>query len=381
MNAFNMHIQLHFQLGSVCSSRVADSKRTNGKMDQTSPPIRHQEGLNLNEQQKQTIRALRRQISCHPTAGSSTTESGDHLVAKLNEGELNLLHNVVQTFVSYRADPGPLAQNIKGRKLLRDLSGDSFISTASHESGNFVNPKRFYVRVTREEVQTLEQVCIELDDKETLRTETKLNRTQNLEIKNLPLPNNENNRKNYGFSVAFTKQTDEIIMVENKTKQALPDHFTKQNFSLINGSAPKNNNSYRTTIRHLPPRERFKEAVYSVVNDLRMRPRKTDKDFSELWRKRGDPSWLSIFFTVVAIAAFFTDVGTDLKVAADHFTKGKNYWWGSLSLLLVVLPSVVTNLVSFFWYKEDDKEIGRPPKSGWKVVSITHLFLSGMAER
>ena len=221
VNAFNMHVQLHFQ-SSLCSSRLADSKRTNGKMDQRSPAKRHHEGLNLTEQQKQTIRALRRQISCHPTAGSSITESGDHLVAKLSEGELNLLNNVVQTFVSYRADPGPIAQNIKGKKLLRDWSGDSFISTASHESGTFVNPKRFYVRVTKEEVQTLEQVCIELDDKETLRTATKLNRNQNLEVKNLALPNNENNRKNYGFNVAFTKQTDEIIVVENKQSKRYP---------------------------------------------------------------------------------------------------------------------------------------------------------------
>ena len=351
-------------------------------MDQTSQAKRHQERLNLKEQQKQTFRALERQISCHST-GSSTTESDDHLVTKLSKTKLSLAHNVVQTFISYRADPEPIPHKIKSRGMLKDWSGDSIISTTSHEGGTFVIPKRFYVRVTKEEVQTLEQVCIELDNKETLRAGKKLySCNENLDMQNLPLPNYENNRNNYGFSVALTMQTDQVILVENKTKQALRDDFTaKQNFSLINGSARKNNNGQRSPIRHLPPRERFKNAVYSVVNDLRMRPRKTDKDFSELWRKRGDPSWLSIFFTVVAIAAFFADIGTDLKVAADHFTKGNHYWWGSFTLLLVFLPSVVTNLVSFFWYKEDDKEIGRPPKSGWKAVLVTHLCLIGMVER
>ena len=39
-------------------------------MDEKKP--QHQGGLNLTEQQKQTVRSLRRQISCHST-GSSTT--------------------------------------------------------------------------------------------------------------------------------------------------------------------------------------------------------------------------------------------------------------------------------------------------------------------
>ena len=87
-----------------------------------------------------------------------------------------------------------------------------------------------------------------------------------------------------------------------------------------------------------------------------------------------------MLFTIVAIIAFFADIGTDLKVAADHFAKGNNFWWGSFTLLLVFLPSAVTNLVSFLWYKED-AELGRPPKSGWRAVCLTHLLLVGLVER
>ena len=111
-----------------------------------------------------------------------------------------------------------------------------------------------------------------------------------------------------------------------------------------------------------------------------MRPRKMDKDFSELWRKRGNATWLTMLFTVVAIIAFFADIGTDLKVAADHYNKGNHFWWGSLTLLLVFVPSAVTNVVSFLWYKEDT-DLGRPPDSGWKAVCMTHFLLVGLVER
>ena len=199
----------------------------------------------------------------------------------------------------------------------------------------------------------------------------------------LPLNHYDNKYKNYGFSVALTQQSEKVIVTKNTTLLgAIPEEYSNQNiFNLTDGSVSKYKTSYTGKLRNLPPRDRFRQAVYLVINNLKMRPRKMDKDFSELWRKRGKATWLTICFSVAAIVAFFADIGTDLKVAADHFTKGNNYWWGSFTLLLVFVPSVITNLVSFFWYKEDDKELERPPKSGWKVVSVTHLFLIGLVER
>ena len=349
-------------------------------MDQERPKLL-QHGLNLNEQQKQTVRALRRQISSQSTS-SPTTENGDHVVAKLSEEELRLLRNVVETLTSYKANSNTITDEVDGREVERNWSVESYLST-SRESGTFVNPGRFYVRVTKEDVRTLEQVCIELDGEEEAEKSTKPNSNGHINNKYLSLNKYENKFKNYGFSVALTKQSEKLVtVVENSTTGALPEEFTKQkNFSLINGSVTRHKSKQRGRLRYLPPRERFRQAVYLVINNLKMRPRKMDKDFSELWRKRGNATWLTLFLSVVAIGAFFADIGTDLKVASDHFTKGNNYWWGSLTLVLVFLPSAVTNLVSFFWYKEDDKQMGRQPKSGWKVVSVTHFFLVGLVER
>ena len=336
-------------------------------------------GLNLSEQEKQTVRALRRQIAFDSTS-SPTKENGDHLVAKLSEKELSLLRNVVQTFKNYKADFEPIRNEGDGRRVQRDWSEESCLSTNSG-SGAFVNPARFYVHVTKEDVRTLEQVCIGLEEEEEAEKSTKPNSNGHLNDKSdLSL---KDEYENYGFSVALAKQSETITGVENATTGTLSEPaFTKQsNFSLIDGSVAKHKPEHRGGLRYLPPRERFRQATYMVINNLEMRPRKVDNDFPELWQKRGNATWLTVFLSVVAIGAFFADIGTDLKVASDHFTKGNHLWWGGLTLMLVILPSVVTSMVSFFWYKEDDKQMGRPPKSGWKVVSVTHFFLVGLVER
>lgn len=349
-------------------------------MDQGHPK-RLQTGLNLNEQQKQTVRAIRRQISSHST--SSTTTEGDQY-AKLSEEEVNLLRKVVQTLTSYRADSDSIQDEIDGKRVYRNWSVESYLSS-SRGSGTFVNPGRFYVRVKKEEVRALEQVCIELDDEES-STKPYTSGYGHLDNAHSSANDYENKyTRYYGYSVALAKQnlsSERAIVAQNASvTEALPEGISTNEikFSFINGSAHKEGRTSK--LRHLPPRERFKAAVHLVMHNLKMRPRKMDTDFSELWRKRGNATWLSIFFSAVTIGAFFADIGTDLKVAADHFRTGSN-WWGSFTVMLVLLPSVVTNLVSFFWYKEDEQIGRRPkPKSGWNVVSITHLFLVGLVER
>lgn len=340
-------------------------------MDQEHPK-RLRTSLNLDEKQKQTVRALRRQISSHST-GSSTTE-GDY-VAKLSEEEVLILRKVVQTLTTYKADSDLIGDEVDNRRVDRNWSVESYLSS-SRGSGTFVNPARFYVRVKKEEVRALEQVCLELDDEES-NTKPSWNGYRHFNSNSLSSNNYENKYKPYyGYSVALTKQNEQpIVTTKAAVTEVSPEGVTK--FSFGNGSV--NKAGHRSKLRHLPPRERFRRAVYLVMDNLKMRPRKMDTDFSELWCKRGNATWLAIFFSVVAIGAFFADIGTDLKVAADHFTAGSN-WWGSFTVMLVLLPSVITNLVSFFWYKEDE-QIGRRPKSGWKTVSITHFFLVGLIER
>lgn len=333
--------------------------------------------LKLDEKQKRTVRALRRQISSHSTRNA--TVDGDHF-AKLSEEEIILLRKIVETFTSNQRDTEPTGDEVdgKGRKVDRNWSIESYLSGSSNQgSGTFVNPGRFYVRVSKENVKAVEQVCIEIDDEESKNKST-TNSFGNLSGRQ----SFENEiaskyKRFYGYSVAVTKQSHEAIVVRNSyVTGALPDSVTNgTKFSFTNGRS----RNKASGLRYLPPRERFKRAVHLVMDNLKMRPRKMDKDFSELWRKRGNATWLGIFFSVVGIGAFFADIATDLKVAADHFRAGSN-WWGSLTVTFVLLPSIIINWVSFFWYKEDEK-IGRRPKSGWRVVVATHLFLVGPIER
>ncbi|XP_020619110.1 XK-related protein 6-like [Orbicella faveolata] len=340
-------------------------------MDEQHPKLSRSR-LNLDDKQKQTVRALRRQLSTHSTSGSTT--EGDR-VAELTEEEVLLLRKVVQTLTTVSADSDSIRDNVDGRRVDRNWSVESFLSS-SRGSTTYVNPARFYVRVKKEEVKAVEQVCLELDDEE-LNTKPATNGYGHLNSKNSSL---RNYKHYYGYSVAVTQQTlpseRPIVVTTNETvTEALPEDEIK---FLSKGRTKYT--SHTSKLRHLPPRERFKQAVYLVMGNLKMRPRKMDKDFSELWRKRGNATWLGVFFSVVAIGAFLADIGTDLKVAADHYTAGSN-WWASFTVMFVLLPSVVTNLFSFFWYKEDDEQVGRRPKSGWRTVAITHFFLVGLVER
>lgn len=340
-------------------------------------------GLNLNEHQKQTVRALKSQMSSHSASGP-TTESSDHIVTKLSEEELRLLQDVVDTLKNYKGDSEPIIDAVDGKRLQRNWSVETYLSS-SLGSGTFVNPGRFYVRVTKEDVRTLEQVCLELDEEDEAKATSIPHSNGHLLNESLSLSDYKNKYKNYGFSIALTKKSESVIVAQNVSwLGAKPEEYTELNklnkSNHTNGSLPKNNTSYRSKLRNLPPRDRFRQAVYLVINNLKMRPHEMDKNSSELWRKRGHATWLTMLFTIVAIIAFFADIGTDLKVAADHFAKGNNFWWGSFTLLLVFLPSAVTNLVSFLWYKED-AELGRPPKSGWRAVCLTHLLLVGLVER
>ncbi|XP_068730215.1 XK-related protein 8-like isoform X1 [Montipora capricornis] len=320
-------------------------------MDHSASQLR-QSGLKLSEEQKQHLRALRHKISRPSTRNVS---DDDFRVARLREDELQLLRDVVQSIKTYKTSTVS-AETIKDE--VDGIRGEVRRGwSVECEDGNFVNPARFY-DFTNEDLEALEQVFMELDKEEAAKKTNKNRFWTNTQ----PLLNGyENNHQR----VALTQQSEKVVVVKNTLTSASP----AERFSNNNGIFLHNYTGFGS--KHLLPKERFRKCVY-----FRM-----DKDFSELWRKRGKVTWLSLAFTIGSIVAFFADIGTDLKVAADHFTKGQNYWWGSFTVMLVFFPSVVTNLVSFFWHKEDEKRLKQPPESGWKVVSWTHLCLIGIVER
>ena len=208
----------------------------------------------------------------------------------------------------------------------------------------------------------MEQVCLELND-EDLNKNPATNRYEQLQMNSKHSSLNEYDhdyKADYGYSVAVTQQNlSSERPIEVVTNETMTGALTEDKPSAESAHEPGDTNQLS-----------FRGAVFLVM----------DKDLSERWRKRGNATWFGVFFSIVAMGAFFADVVTDLKVAADHYTAGSN-WWASLTVMLVLLPSVVTNLFSFFWYKEDYEQVERRPKSGWKTVAITHLFLVGLVER
>ncbi|XP_066480840.1 XK-related protein 7 [Tiliqua scincoides] len=53
-----------------------------------------------------------------------------------------------------------------------------------------------------------------------------------------------------------------------------------------------------------------------------------------------------------ALLVFFSDGASDLWLAADYYLR-RQYWWFGLTLLFVLLPSLVVQLLSFRWFVYD----------------------------
>ncbi|XP_023850752.1 XK-related protein 6 [Salvelinus sp. IW2-2015] len=62
--------------------------------------------------------------------------------------------------------------------------------------------------------------------------------------------------------------------------------------------------------------------------------------------------WLDCLWLILALLVFFWDVGTDLLLAADYYTR-QDYLWFGLTLFLVLVPSIVVQILSFRWFTQD----------------------------
>ncbi|XP_042151073.1 XK-related protein 8.3 isoform X2 [Oncorhynchus tshawytscha] len=63
-------------------------------------------------------------------------------------------------------------------------------------------------------------------------------------------------------------------------------------------------------------------------------------------------SWLDFLFSVVGVCTFLFDVGSDIWVATEFYSRGDFFWFGVL-IGLMVLSSVVVQMFSWFWFKYD----------------------------
>ncbi|XP_061129185.1 XK-related protein 7-like isoform X2 [Syngnathus typhle] len=65
---------------------------------------------------------------------------------------------------------------------------------------------------------------------------------------------------------------------------------------------------------------------------------------------------LDCCWVLCALLVFFTDGATDLWLAADYYLRD-DYWWFGLTLVFVVVPSAVVQVLSFRWFVYDYSEL------------------------
>uniref|UniRef100_A0A8C2FKY5 XK-related protein n=1 Tax=Cyprinus carpio TaxID=7962 RepID=A0A8C2FKY5_CYPCA len=69
-------------------------------------------------------------------------------------------------------------------------------------------------------------------------------------------------------------------------------------------------------------------------------------------QQREERLWLDCLWIVLALLVFFWDVGTDLWLALDYYSK-RDYLWFGLTLFFVLVPSVLVQILSFRWFVQD----------------------------
>ncbi|TNN46343.1 XK-related protein 7 [Liparis tanakae] len=65
---------------------------------------------------------------------------------------------------------------------------------------------------------------------------------------------------------------------------------------------------------------------------------------------------LDCCWVLCALLVFFSDGATDLWLAADYHLRG-HYWWFGLTLVFVVVPSAVVQVLSFRWFVYDYSDL------------------------
>ncbi|KAK7128634.1 hypothetical protein R3I94_017007 [Phoxinus phoxinus] len=71
-------------------------------------------------------------------------------------------------------------------------------------------------------------------------------------------------------------------------------------------------------------------------------------------------SLLDCCWVLCALLVFFSDGATDLWLAADYYL-WRQYWWFGLTLVFVVVPSAVVQVLSFRWFVYDYSEMSASP--------------------
>lgn len=352
----------------------------------------------LTDKEIKAVKKFHRQLSSHSIL-SIRTEDGldepegpeEQEVPKesITQEESLLMQKVLKAF-GYTQESEILEQEktdgVDGRKNYhRFSSSESYDNTSYYQSSltsRYISPGRFYVRVSEETKAIVREVHDKIvHRKPSLNTSYVSVKTQET-LESVQCNNLHPNDIDIGVA------NEEL---QNQTSGHLsngagpnfginnPEFWDSRN-SLFSDPNISNATNGHNDLSRLLPKERFKELARRALARKKEDERRKKREFyTRLWMKRGKAGWLDLIFTIIGLGAFFADSGTDLKVASDHFTAG-HPWWGFFTLVLVIFPTILVNVVSYFFYKEDEDN-GTAPESGWKGVKITHIFQVGLVER
>ncbi|CDQ93355.1 unnamed protein product [Oncorhynchus mykiss] len=79
-------------------------------------------------------------------------------------------------------------------------------------------------------------------------------------------------------------------------------------------------------------------------------------------------SLLDCCWVLCSLLVFFSDGATDLWLAADYYLR-RDYWWFGLTLVFVVVPSAVVQVLSFRWIVYDYTDISGSSSGAVAAVS------------
>ncbi|XP_076132222.1 XK-related protein 7 [Alosa pseudoharengus] len=100
-----------------------------------------------------------------------------------------------------------------------------------------------------------------------------------------------------------------------------------------------------------------------------------------LYRYVGTPYTLvDCCWVLCALLVFFSDGATDLWLAADYYLRGNN-WWFWLTLLFVVVPSTVVQVLSFRWFVYDYTELSGTSSGAGPVACGGDFSTKGSDQR
>jgi len=111
-----------------------------------------------------------------------------------------------------------------------------------------------------------------------------------------------------------------------------------------------------------------KTTVVDLTDGVDLRAKRLDMSFDLL-------DAASLMFSM---CSFFLDLVTDIAVACFHYLNG-DYWYCSLTVAFIMLPTLITSSISLRWYIVDSKLESSEPvsKAAWITRLIFHILQIG----